>query len=172
MTTDRIICSRDGAVGQIVFNNPDRHNAMSLDMWRDGEAAIRATLFQMVIAGLIKPSGVPVRVGRASAKKIAVSPVARADAVLKRPSTTNLLHESTPIHAVDRVLLPHLDGTTNRVKLRCPLMQAVQDGRIKITDNKTGIPLGGDALEAAVTEHVDLAITRLADAALLEPEAG
>lgn len=41
MTTDRIICSRDGAVGQIVFNNPDRHNAMSLDMWRDGEAAIR-----------------------------------------------------------------------------------------------------------------------------------
>ena len=40
MTTDRIICTREGAVGQIVFNNPDRHNAMSLDMWRDGEAAI------------------------------------------------------------------------------------------------------------------------------------
>ena len=41
MTTDRIICTREGAVGQIVFNNPDRHNAMSLDMWRDGEAAVR-----------------------------------------------------------------------------------------------------------------------------------
>jgi enoyl-CoA hydratase/carnithine racemase len=41
MTTDRIICTREGAVGQIVFNNPDRHNAMSLDMWRGGEAAIR-----------------------------------------------------------------------------------------------------------------------------------
>ncbi len=40
MTTDRIICTREGAVGQIVFNNPDRHNAMSLDMWRGGEAAI------------------------------------------------------------------------------------------------------------------------------------
>ena len=40
MTTDQIICTRDGAVGQIVFNNPDRHNAMSLDMWRGGEAAV------------------------------------------------------------------------------------------------------------------------------------
>jgi enoyl-CoA hydratase/carnithine racemase len=41
MTTDRIICTREGAVGQIIFNNPDRHNAMSLEMWRDGETAIR-----------------------------------------------------------------------------------------------------------------------------------
>ena len=41
MTTDRIICTREGAVGQIVFNNPERHNAMSLDMWRGGEAAIK-----------------------------------------------------------------------------------------------------------------------------------
>ena len=41
MTTDQIITARDGAVGYITFNNPDRHNAMSLGMWRDGEAAIR-----------------------------------------------------------------------------------------------------------------------------------
>ncbi len=41
MTTDRIISKREGAVGYITFNNPERHNAMSLDMWRGGEAAIR-----------------------------------------------------------------------------------------------------------------------------------
>ncbi len=41
MTTDRILTARDGAVGHITFNNPERHNAMSLEMWRDGEAAIR-----------------------------------------------------------------------------------------------------------------------------------
>ncbi|MBS28892.1 MAG: enoyl-CoA hydratase [Alphaproteobacteria bacterium] len=41
MTTDRIISRRDGAIGHITFNNPERHNAMSLDMWRDGTAAIR-----------------------------------------------------------------------------------------------------------------------------------
>lgn len=41
MTTDQIISRRDGATGYITFNNPDRHNAMSLEMWRDGEAVIR-----------------------------------------------------------------------------------------------------------------------------------
>ena len=41
MTTDRIITRRDGAVGYLTFNNPERHNAMSLEMWRDGATAIR-----------------------------------------------------------------------------------------------------------------------------------
>ncbi len=41
MTTDRIICERDGPIGRITFNNPDKHNAMSFEMWRDGAAAIR-----------------------------------------------------------------------------------------------------------------------------------
>jgi enoyl-CoA hydratase len=41
MTTDRIIVGRDGPVGTITFNNPERHNAMSLEMWQDGAAAIR-----------------------------------------------------------------------------------------------------------------------------------
>lgn len=40
MTTDQIICTREGAVGHITFNNPDRHNAMSLDMWRGGKEAL------------------------------------------------------------------------------------------------------------------------------------
>jgi enoyl-CoA hydratase len=50
MTTDQIITSRDGAVGYITFNNPDRHNAMSLDMWRDGEAAVR----EFVVSGDVR----------------------------------------------------------------------------------------------------------------------
>ncbi|MFL4991398.1 MAG: enoyl-CoA hydratase/isomerase family protein, partial [Microvirga sp.] len=32
--TDRMIALKDGAVGWIVFNNPARHNAVSLDRWR------------------------------------------------------------------------------------------------------------------------------------------
>jgi enoyl-CoA hydratase len=50
MSTDRIITAREGAVGTITFNNPDRHNAMSLEMWRDGEAAIR----EFVAAGDVR----------------------------------------------------------------------------------------------------------------------
>jgi enoyl-CoA hydratase len=31
--TEKILSRTDGRVGYIVFNNPERHNAMSLDMW-------------------------------------------------------------------------------------------------------------------------------------------
>ncbi len=36
--TDKVLARRDGKVGTVIFNNPERHNAVSLDMW---EAATR-----------------------------------------------------------------------------------------------------------------------------------
>jgi enoyl-CoA hydratase/carnithine racemase len=36
--TDKILSRRDGHVGYVIYNNPERHNAVSLDMW---EAAVR-----------------------------------------------------------------------------------------------------------------------------------
>ena len=32
-TTDQILLHKDGRVGRLVFNNPERHNAVSLEMW-------------------------------------------------------------------------------------------------------------------------------------------
>jgi enoyl-CoA hydratase/carnithine racemase len=32
-TTDKILLHKDGQIGRLVFNNPERHNAVSLDMW-------------------------------------------------------------------------------------------------------------------------------------------
>jgi enoyl-CoA hydratase len=38
MTTEKVMASREGPVGFLVFNNPERRNAVSLDMWqRAGE---------------------------------------------------------------------------------------------------------------------------------------
>src|SRR5215211_4234487 len=31
--TDKMLSRRDGHVGYLIFNNPERHNAVSLDMW-------------------------------------------------------------------------------------------------------------------------------------------
>jgi enoyl-CoA hydratase/carnithine racemase len=31
--TDKMLARRDGRVGYVIFNNPERHNAVSLDMW-------------------------------------------------------------------------------------------------------------------------------------------
>lgn len=33
MTTDQMIAEKDGAVGRMIFNNPERRNAVSLEMW-------------------------------------------------------------------------------------------------------------------------------------------
>jgi len=33
LPTDKMIARKDGAVGHAIFNNPERHNAVSLDMW-------------------------------------------------------------------------------------------------------------------------------------------
>ena len=38
--TDKMLSRKDGRVGYVIFNNPERHNAVSLDMW---EAARRAS---------------------------------------------------------------------------------------------------------------------------------
>lgn len=32
--TSKMIAEKDGAIGRIIFNNPARHNAVSLDMWQ------------------------------------------------------------------------------------------------------------------------------------------
>src|SRR5436309_774318 len=31
--TDKMLSRKDGHVGYVIFNNPERHNAVSLDMW-------------------------------------------------------------------------------------------------------------------------------------------
>src|SRR5258708_24438551 len=31
--TDKMLSRREGRVGYMIFNNPERHNAVSLDMW-------------------------------------------------------------------------------------------------------------------------------------------
>ncbi len=32
-TDDKMLARKDGRVGYVIFNNPERHNAVSLDMW-------------------------------------------------------------------------------------------------------------------------------------------
>ena len=32
-STDKVISRKDGNVGYVIFNNPERRNALSLEMW-------------------------------------------------------------------------------------------------------------------------------------------
>ena len=38
--TDKMLMTKDGAIGRMVFNNPARHNAVSLEMWEGAETII------------------------------------------------------------------------------------------------------------------------------------
>ncbi len=40
MASDKILCEKDGAVGRLIFNNPARHNAVSLEMWEAAEQVL------------------------------------------------------------------------------------------------------------------------------------
>jgi enoyl-CoA hydratase/carnithine racemase len=40
MITDKMLMTKDGAIGRMVFNNPARHNAVSLEMWQGAETII------------------------------------------------------------------------------------------------------------------------------------
>ncbi len=40
MTMDKILAEKDEAIGHLIFNNPERHNAVSLEMWDAVERAL------------------------------------------------------------------------------------------------------------------------------------
>jgi SAM-dependent methyltransferase/methyltransferase-like protein len=135
-----------------------------------GVADIEGTLFNMVTAGMLKVSGLAVRVGSPKAVQPKVWPLARADAAAGKSWTTNPRHETAPLDAVTTVLAPLLDGTVGRDQLRLEVAAAVASGRLTITDDKTKRPMTGAALDTAIAEHVELGLQRLAANALLEAD--
>jgi enoyl-CoA hydratase len=40
MSSDKMLARKEGAVGHVVFNNPERHNAVSMEMWRAAESIL------------------------------------------------------------------------------------------------------------------------------------
>ncbi len=40
MATDKMIARRAGAIGHVIFNNPEKHNAVSLEMWDAANAIL------------------------------------------------------------------------------------------------------------------------------------
>ncbi len=41
-TTDKMLSRKDGAIGHVIFNNPEKHNAVSLEMWDACDAILDA----------------------------------------------------------------------------------------------------------------------------------
>jgi enoyl-CoA hydratase/carnithine racemase len=64
MASDKMIAEKDAGLGWIVFNNPERHNAVSLDMW---QAAIE------IIGDFVRDDAVRVIIVRGGGEKSFIS---------------------------------------------------------------------------------------------------
>ena len=60
--TDKMLSRKEGSVGYVIFNNPERHNAVSLDMWQaagqmlaDG-LHLPGDVLRAVATGLLRPA--------------------------------------------------------------------------------------------------------------------
>ncbi len=149
MTTDRIICTRDGAVGQIVFNNPDRHNAMSLDMWRGGEAAIR----ELVDAGDVR---VIVLTGAGDKAFVAGADISRFEeerdseaAIAEYNASVRTFQDaltSTPIPTIAKIG-GYCIGGGLAIALCCDIRIASDDSRFAVPAAKLGLGYAASGIE-------------------------
>lgn len=127
---------------------------------------VKHALFNMVLAGIADISTTPVALRPAIAAQPIALPIARSDAGTGMTWTTNARHETVTLDAVQRVLLPLLDGTNDRAALMQELRERVQKG--DITFNRDGSPLVDQReISNAIDEHVTLALNAFQRALLL-----
>jgi len=79
LSTDKIQAHIDGASGHVIFNNPERHNAVSLEMWDAVESALSTFA-----------EDDQVRVARALSRVPIFQSLKKNGAPKKQPNTTTL----------------------------------------------------------------------------------
>jgi hypothetical protein len=68
------------------------------------------------------------------------------------------------------VLLPYLDGTNDRGKLRLVLIEALSRGEVRVPEFRDGLETGGNTqLQSVSLQYIERALGYLARHALLEP---
>ena len=139
--TDRIIARKDGAIGWLVFNNPDRRNAVSLDMWEAipkvlddfaADAAIRA----IVLTGAGDKAFVSgADISQFEKQRSSAETVAHYDAVGERAQTT-LKQCDKPVIAMIR---GYCIGGGLAIAMLCDLRICSDDARFGIPAAKMGL---------------------------------
>ena len=144
MSDDKIIGRKDGGVGYITFNNPAKHNAVSLDMWQrvtelleeyEGDAGLRA----VVIAG----AGGKAFVSGADISKFE-SERATKEAVAKYGQTSGRAYEKLigfPKPTIAKINGYCIGGGMN-VAVACDLRYCEDGARFAIPAAKLGLGYG------------------------------
>jgi methyltransferase-like protein/cyclopropane fatty-acyl-phospholipid synthase-like methyltransferase len=146
--------------------------ACSVENGHDGEANatdIRRALFNMVLAGLADVSTEPAGAGKLVEKPKALK-LARFDASEGSAWTTNVRHETVMLSAVQRAVLPLLDGTHDHKAMACAVDKLVKSGQLVFQcDGETLVH--EDDIAKAIDDHVTSALQTFHASALLAPAA-
>jgi methyltransferase-like protein len=127
---------------------------------------ITDALFRMLMAGILTASIDPIA-GCMPGKQPRGTALARADAAAGAEITANWAHEAVAIDPVASVLLPAMDGKTDRKALEQLLCVAAMAGRLNLGEN--GAPLTDPAkLRSTVRDLLPKALIGIADAGLID----
>ncbi|HEY3077820.1 MAG TPA: enoyl-CoA hydratase [Burkholderiales bacterium] len=139
--TERIISRKDGATGWLIFNNPERRNAVSLDMWEAipnvlDEFAADDAIRVVVLAGAGDKAFVSgADISQFEKQRSTAETVAHYDEVGEK-AQSRLKHFDKPVIAMIRGYC--LGGGLNIANL-CDLRIAADDARFGIPAAKMGL---------------------------------
>ena len=139
--TDRILTERAGAVAWIVFNNPERHNAVSLDMWQGAFDALTGYKADPTIRLIgITGAGDKAFISGADISKFE-DERAQAEAVKKYDQVSTGFVEA--LATIEKPTLARIDGYCLggglNVALCCDLRIASEDSQFGIPAAKLGL---------------------------------
>ena len=150
--TDRIISRREDGVGYIVFNNPEKRNAVSLDMWRAVEDALEAFESDDEVRVLVlSGAGGKAFVAGADISKFEDERTG-AEAVARYNATTARIYDR--VHAFAKPTIAQITGSCVgagvALAVCCDLRICGEGSRFAIPAAKLGLGYGFAGLERLV----------------------
>lgn len=152
LQTDRLLAHKDGAIGWITFNNPARHNALSLPMWQGLHDAVAAYAEDPEVRVIVlKGAGEQAFVSGADIsefeEKRSSSETIAAYNVVAHGATLALEQVNKPTIAMIR---GYCVGGGVSVALNCDLRIAAEDSRFAVPAAKLGLGYEFDGVRKLV----------------------
>lgn len=142
--TERIIARVEGAIGWVVFNNPARRNAMSLDMWQGlGDAIAALTADDAVRVIVLRGAGGAAFVSGADIsqfeqQRASLEQVAAYDAVSDKASTALGMTHKPTIAMIEGYCI----GGGVGIAIRCDIRMAAEGSKFGIPAARLGLGYG------------------------------
>jgi len=134
------------------------------------ENRVKKAIIEMVVAGHITISILPLCVGRAADERPRVSLLARTEAAEGQAWVTSLQHAPVALQPVVSALLPYLDGSNGREKLKHVLAEALLRDEIRVPEFPNDLGSWGyTRVQSVASQYVERTLGYLARHALLEP---